>query len=651
MIFKNSSVIALFIFTSLLSQTSFAENLEVGELTETDFFNDIPIVLTATRLKQSKSNSPIASTIIDREMIEASGFTNIADLLRLAPGMLVNYENGHTPSAGYQFLYDRYRVRLQVLIDGMSVYTPAFGEMPWTQLGITVDDIERIEVIRGPSSASYGPNAMTGVISIITRHAALDKGYKFTANQGANGISEQYFTLGDNYKNFDYKLSLGKRKDNGFKDRYDNKDVSIVNFRGDYQATNNDIITLSLSNNTGKYQEDTSDNLNPSMPEHIKNVEQSTQQGKWIHSFSDGDNFTLNYYEQTFNDDNNYLGDFTSDGYGFATIYDGASTKRKNIELSYSTFSDSYALTFGGLYRKDNTTSPQILYNVNKDIVTQQVFANAVVNINKSNTLNLGLLHDKNDTGGTTTSPRISLNHHFNKNHTARVSYSEANRSPFAFEEYLNRVIYIPLFSTNVTYWADLSDLKPERIKSMDIGYIGLLNNNATEIDLRVYKNFLSDIIVLDSTVFTGGFKQGEEFNITGIEASVTHNFKNTKAILNYARTTIKASNLFSTSTAGQYETGTPEDIISLLLIHSFNDKVNGSLGYYYTGSYQELCCEQNQQSPRKRMDLTLSKTFDFLGHNSKLKFVLQNVTNEKVKTRLNNNLDRQGYVSFSIEL
>ena len=639
--------VALIFLSLLLPETGTTQELTDPTLTENDFFSDFPVVLTATRLKQSKKNAPIATTIIDREMIEASGFTEIVDLLRLAPSMLVNYENGHIAAAGYQFLFDRWRVRLQILVDGISIYTPSFGDVPWTQLGITIDDIERIEVIRGPSSASYGPNAMTGVISIITRHAALDKGMKLKINRGVNGLSEQYATIGNSSGDFDYKLSLGLRKDDGFKDRYDSKDLAIVNFRGDYQATNSDILTISLNNNTGNYQEDNP--LNSSMPNHTKKVEQSTLQTKLIHNFSDSDNFTFNYYRQTYKDTNNYVGNFT--GFGDVYVDSGATTNRDNVELTYSTFSDWYALTLGALYRKDNTISPQFLYNIDKDIITKQLFVNSEVHLNKSTILNLGLLHDSNDTAGTTKSPRIALNHNFDKNHTARISYSEATRSPFSVEEYLNRVIYVPAHLKSYQYWSDLSDLKPERIKSYDFGYIGTFNNNATEVDLRIYKNFLSDIIVLDNDFQTGGFKQGDEFDLTGFEASVSHQFKDTKATFNYARTTLSAENVVYADIPS-YETGTPKDIFSLLIQHNFKNKVNGSLGYYYTGEYQQICCEEDDmQDPRKRIDITLSKHFKIGEYNSKIKFILQNATNEKITTRLFNNYDRQGYISLSVEL
>jgi iron complex outermembrane receptor protein len=649
MLNKASTAIFLGLALSLIQNVS-AQELAARELTEADFFDDIPVVLTATRLKQSRIDSPIATTIIDREMIDASGFTEIPDLLRLAPGMLVNYDSGHIANAGYQFLFNRYTVRFQVLVDGRSVYTPLFGEMPWTQLGITVGDIERIEVIRGPSSASYGPNAMTGVISIITRNAILDRGVKIKANQGVNGRSEQFVTVGDNVDAFNYRLSLGARKDDGFKQRYDNKALSIANFRGDYQATNNDSVTFLFNHNSGEYQESTVARLDSSVPNHFKNVVLESQQIKWTHDLSNSSTFGLNYYQQYYDDDNSYMGNFTDAGLGFIFIDESVTTNRKNLELSYSAYSDTYSYTVGALYRMDNTIAPQYLYNTNKDIYTRQFFVNTELRLNERNILNIDLLYDNNDTGGATASPRISLNHQINNNNMVRVSYSESTRSPFSLEEYTNRVVYVPAFSSNADVWIDHADLKPEKIKSVDIGYIGTLNNNATEVDVRIYKNMLSNLIVQDWSIGGGFFQGDDEFSVAGFETTLSHKFENSKAILNYARTTIDADHL-EYAKAIWFETGTPKDNASLLFMHDFGESIRGSLGYYYTGTYQQLCCEVQQQAPRKRIDLTLSKKFKLGDNNSRLKLVLQNITNEKVDTILLNNYDRQGYVSFSMEL
>ena len=636
----------LLFVTQMSSNVSTAQELEDSFLTEGDFFNEMPVVLTATRLKQSKKNAPTATTIIDREMIDASGFTEIVDLLRLAPGMLVNSESGNLASAGYQFLFNRFTARFQVLVDGNSVSTPLFGEIPWAQIGVSIEDIERIEVIRGASSASYGPNAMTGVISIVTRHAALDKGARIKINEGVNGRSEQYFTFGNSNGDFDYKLSLSARKDDGFRKRYDSKDLKTVNFRGDYQASPNDRISFSMNHSTGDYQEDLVDRLNPSTPDHTKSVKRSSFQGKWIHDFSRKDSLSLSYYQQKYQDKDSFLGDFTGDGLGFIPINESFTTKRKNLELTYSRYADEYSLIVGGLYRKDNTIAPEYLFQVDKDINTRQFFVNGELRLNKNNIINAGLLYDNNDTGGSTTSPRIAFNHHLNKNHTFRISYAESSRSPYSLEEYTNRVVFVPALNANVDVALDLGDLKPELLKSYDIGYIGTLNNNATEIDMRIYKTNLSRLILPSSS----GYLQGGDFDIAGFETTVSHKFKNTKVILNYARTKITAGNTPFVDDE-DYETGAPKHSGSLLVMHDFSEKIKASLGYYYTGEYQQLCCEVQQQAPRNRLDLTLSKSFKLGDRNSTVKFVLQNATNEKVDTILLNNYQRQAYISFSLEL
>lgn len=617
-----------------------AQELAALQLDEADFFTDFPVVLTATRLKQPKKDAPIATTIIDREMIEASGFTEIPDLLRLAPGMLVNYDSGHIVAAGYPFLYSRYTVRMQILVDGRSVYTPLFGEMPWTQLGITIDDIERIEVIRGPISSSYGPNAMTGVVSIITRHAAQDKGVKVKVNQGKFGRNEKFATVGSNVGNFDYKLSIANRKDEGLPLRHDSKDLSIANFRGDYQLTDKDTLTFNSVYNSGEFLEDNT--FDPVLhPNHTKKVLQSSHQVKWVRTLASGNDLSMNYYYQKYHDRNTY------DAFAGTLFMDeSVLTKRHNLEFTHSIYSDDYSLTWGMILRRDKTMAPQYLYQVtNNTVDTKQLFINSEIILNENNILNLGLLGDNNDTGGSTYSPRISLNHHLNDNSTFRMSYSQSTRSPFIFEEYTN--YFVPGFGQ---VWSDLSDLEPEEINSFDIGYVGLLNDKMTEVDLRLYKNELSNIVALDWSI-PGGFYQGDGYDVTGFEASISHKFNDTKVLLNYARANIDANRLVVVSEPSWYETGVPDDNISLLVMHNFNNEIKGSLGYYYTGTYQQLCCESVSQSPRKRLDLILSKDFKLGGYHSNMKLVLQNVTNEEVNTRLFNNYDRQGYLSFSIEL
>jgi len=587
----------LFVLLGAVAHEAFADDLLLAAMDESAFFSDLPVVLTATRLKQPKSEAPIATTIIDRQMIEASGFTEIPDLLRLAPGMLVNYDSGHIPAAGYQFLFNRYTVRMQILVDGRSVYTPIFGEMPWTQLGITIDDIDRIEVIRGPSSSSYGPNAMTGVISIITRHAAADRGISLKLNHGKLGRDEKFVHAGDSIGKLDYRFTLAKREDDGFPQRYDGKDVSIANFRGDYALSSRDNLTFHATYNDGDLQEDNV--FDPLLqPGHVKHTKQSSQQIKWTRSLDASSNITVNYYQQHYDDDNAYTGIFPP-----LFLDDSVTTERHNLEFSHSMYLDAFNVSWGMTLRRDKSTAPQYLYQVSNNTTdTRQVFVNSQIFLSQDNIISLGLLGDDNDTGDKTWSPSVAFNHHFNDNHSLRMSYSKASRSPFIFEEYTN--YYVPGAGL---VWSDLSDLQPENIESVDMGYLGQLNDQRTEIDLRIFSSRLTDLIVLDNDLGTGGFLQGDAFDIQGFESSIRHRYEDTRLIFNFAAISLDAKHI-TFGNNSWIETGAPQKNMSALAIQKFGGDITASLGFYYTGNYQQLCCETDQQGVRRRFDLVLTK-------------------------------------------
>ena len=113
------------LFLPLFFQASLV-NADTG-VSEKDFLSEMPVVLSASRLNQPIDEAPSAMTVIDREMIRASGYRNIADIFRLVPGFYVSYFNGHQPVVSYHGMSDQYSRRMQVLIDGRSVYMPPSG--------------------------------------------------------------------------------------------------------------------------------------------------------------------------------------------------------------------------------------------------------------------------------------------------------------------------------------------------------------------------------------------------------------------------------------------------------------------------------------------------------------------------------------------
>lgn len=136
-----------------------------------DFGQDhVPVVITPTRLRQSLADVPASVTVISSETIRRYGLANIGDILRLVPGMAVSQTFGTDLRVNYHGTYAISPRRMNVLVDGVSIYRPAFSRVEWLMLPIALEDIDHIEVIRGPDSSAYGPNSMTAIINIFSRH-------------------------------------------------------------------------------------------------------------------------------------------------------------------------------------------------------------------------------------------------------------------------------------------------------------------------------------------------------------------------------------------------------------------------------------------------------------------------------------------------
>lgn len=184
-----------------------------------DLFLDgepLPQVLTATRLKQSPAAVPGSMTVIDSQLITASGARDISELLRLVPGMMVGNISGNQAAVNYHGTSASEARRMQVLIDGRSVYRAGLSTVDWSDIPVPLDDIERIEVFRGPNTVSYGANALMAVVNIITRRPADSHGSRMKIIRGQRDINDYYASQGMGWDSGDLRLSLSGLQDDGF---------------------------------------------------------------------------------------------------------------------------------------------------------------------------------------------------------------------------------------------------------------------------------------------------------------------------------------------------------------------------------------------------------------------------------------------------
>ena len=126
-------------------------------------------VVTAEKQPESIAQTPAAVFVITETDIRRSGATTLPDVLRLAPGVIVNQSDGNRWAVGIRGFADIFSKSVLVLIDGRSVYSPLVGGVHWAIQDLVLADIQQIEVIRGPGASIWGANAVNGVINIVTK--------------------------------------------------------------------------------------------------------------------------------------------------------------------------------------------------------------------------------------------------------------------------------------------------------------------------------------------------------------------------------------------------------------------------------------------------------------------------------------------------
>jgi iron complex outermembrane recepter protein len=150
-------------------------------------------VTSVSKSEQSLSHAASAVFVITPDAIRRSGAKNIPDLLRMVPGMDVAQINANTWAVSVRGFNARFSNELLVLIDGRTVYTPTFGGVFWDVLDLPLQNILRIEVIRGPGASIWGANAVNGVINIITRNASESHGGLLVA--GGGNVEQAFGTI------------------------------------------------------------------------------------------------------------------------------------------------------------------------------------------------------------------------------------------------------------------------------------------------------------------------------------------------------------------------------------------------------------------------------------------------------------------------
>jgi iron complex outermembrane receptor protein len=473
-----------------------AATADTRELAESGYLGDLPVVLSVTRLAQSLADTPGAVTVIDRDMIRRSGARQVSELLRFVPGFVVSGWNGANPITQYHTKLDEYGSRLQVFVDGRSVYSSLFlGDTHRGLDAVIMEDIERIEVLRGSNSATYGSNAFLGVINIITRNSADTRGTLLSINAGSWGIGDYTMRHGWGDGAANYRLTASQRSDDGYKQQQafpvdysgveDGTQLRLFNFRGDMRLEGGDELHLQLGG--GNHRADDGDGTLGNAPRTTVN-RTAFALLKYAHQVSALESFNV---MASFDDERfESVQPEVIPGLGEVPVDSGGISQRKHVEFSNTrAWNESLRTVWGGAWRQESASS-RPLFNADQRYQQTQkrLFGNIEWRVAPAWLINAGGLLEHNDKVGSSIAPRLMLNFQPYTNHTFRIGTSKATRSPSLYELHGNNAVYHPVTKSMLYREVVASGrARPEKVETVELGYLGEFRKLSMTLDLRVF--------------------------------------------------------------------------------------------------------------------------------------------------------------------
>lgn len=463
-------------------------------------------VITVTKKAQRISDSPSAVSVITDEQIRASGATNLLDLLRYVPGVDVMESNRSVGNVSIRGFNSKYSNKLLVMVDGRSIYYDFNGGVLWFLNGLTLSQIKRIEIVRGPGSALYGANAFNGVINIITKTPSelLSEELKssirsFFGTQDSN-FSEFQTAVGDpknlsfSFKAaYNHSLGYGRKTAVQVRDSYY---IPIVNADIEKKLRNASLIlSAGTSDSTSDFVQDFD----------IKN-------GNFHRSF-----LSLAYREEKTRNPVSAKLYMNSLVLTEPTLKDLDSVSY-DVEVQQTrSLSPSNSIVYGGSYRRlqerSVLTNPNLLHG--QDLWA--AFAQDDQHLGKHTNIFSGLRFDHHPLYGTNITPRISIVEHLKVRQTLRASFGMAFRTPTLFDAYA----FMPynFFDPNViTLLQGNLNAKPERLTSWELGYRKEMHNGYFGTNL--FYNKISDMLSQIPTQFDSN---GVPTVITALNAKGAH--------------------------------------------------------------------------------------------------------------------------------
>jgi iron complex outermembrane receptor protein len=556
------------------------------ELSEHEFLAEFPTVLSASRLRQDASETPQPVTVIDQATIRASGAREFAELFRLVPGFTVSYVTyvkGMQPVVTYHGLGREFFSRLQVMIDGRSINNATLAGVDWSEIPFAPEDIDRIEVVRGPSNATQGIGAFLATINFITKHSLQERGAEAVAGAGNPSIIHPALRFGGGSGAFDYRIVAGHRADGGFDGVADDRSRNFLTARSDWRMSAADTLLLQAGGTNGSNQVSFGGSNDPQRGVDVKTA---YAQVKWEHSFDADEGMYVQLYYYHFRLSDVFLPqELLPGGFQPVPIDGGSAVRRTDLELQQNfSLGPNLRWVWGGSVREDLSEVP-LLYASIKPLHVERLFGHVEWRATDKLLVNFGAMVENNTVSGTDVAPEFALNYQLATEQTLRLSVSRALRTPTVIENQGQFAVGAP----GTPRFGPSGDLLPETILSREISYVAEWPDRHASLDIKVFDDQVNDLIDLignrnDSAAeaFPKNAVNGDSARERGIEGQFTwHASADTMLLLSAAYLDIaSADNL------DNYSTSAPRTTLHLLLSQRFSDQWDGSVNIHHQTAY-----------------------------------------------------------------
>lgn len=495
-------------------------------------------VYSASKYMQDASDAPSSVTVITADEIQKYGYRSLADILESVRGFYITYDRDYSfvGVRGFGRLGDSNN-RILVLIDGHQINDNVFGE-PYlgTEFLVDVDLIERVEIIRGPSSSLYGADAFFAVINVITRKAPQLKGVEVSFAPASFGTYDGRASYGGKYRGVDVMLSGTFYSSEGATLFFPQFDSPATNYgvtrNTDYESFQHILATISFHGFTLQGLFSARDKGVPTAYYGALFNDPRTQNFdyhqyfdlSYQHSFGDTWNFTArtSYDQARLQAPVAYStglpdGSTTVDTYSFRGNWWNSEAKlnwtlfKKHKITPGTQVMDNLRQDQGDYTAIGNTFVADPASSVIWAFYTQDEFA-----ITHTLSLSAGLRYDHYSYFGGTTNPRLGLIYHPHHTTALKLLYGTAFRAPEPFEMSPD---YGPFYDNNF-------QLKPETIRSVEGVVEETLGQHFT-LEGSVFRNWINNLITVETNPADGLsiYENSGQVNATGVEVELDGRF------------------------------------------------------------------------------------------------------------------------------